>query len=231
MEKKTALIVGSSKGIGLAIVRELLERGWHVIGTIRVEGKTQLHTLAERFPKELEIEAIDITKVEEISGLKSRLLGRSLDLLFVNAGVGNVGGMRETIGEVSTDEYVRVMVTNSLSVMRVAEQLTDLVPSGGTVGIMSSGQGSVADNENGGNDVYRASKAALNMLMRSFAVRRGKDHALLLLAPGWIKTDLGGQNAKFSIEEVIHDIVDTITCQEGKNGLQYLDRFGKTVRW
>jgi len=231
MERKTALIVGSSKGIGLAIVQELLERGWHVIGTIRVEGKTQLHTLAERFPKELEIEAIDITKVEEISGLKSRLPGRSLDLLFVNAGVGNVGGMRETIGEVSTDEYVRVMVTNSLSVMRVAEQLTDLVRSGGTVGIMSSGQGSVADNENGGNDVYRASKAALNMLMRSFAVRRGKDHALLLLAPGWIKTDLGGPNAKFSIEEVIHDIVDTITCQEGKNGLQYLDRFGKTVRW
>jgi NAD(P)-dependent dehydrogenase (short-subunit alcohol dehydrogenase family) len=179
----------------------------------------------------LEIEHIDITKVEEISGLKSRLIGRTFDLLFVNAGVGNAKGMRETIGEVSTDEFVRVMVTNSLSVMRVAEQLTDLVPSGGTVGIMSSGQGSVADNENGGNDVYRASKAALNMLVRSFAARRGKDRSLLLLAPGWIKTDLGGPDAKFSIEEVIHDIVDTIISQEGRRGLQYVDRFGKAVRW
>jgi NAD(P)-dependent dehydrogenase (short-subunit alcohol dehydrogenase family) len=96
---------------------------------------------------------------------------------------------------------------------------------------MSSGQGSIADNENGGNDVYRASKAALNMIMRSFAVRKGKDRALLLLAPGWIKTDIGGQNAKFSIEDVIGDIVDTIVAQEGKIGLQYLDRFGKPVRW
>ena len=96
---------------------------------------------------------------------------------------------------------------------------------------MSSGQGSVADNEKGGNDVYRASKAALNTIMRSFSVRKGKDRAFLLLAPGWIRTDMGGQAAKFSIEEVIGDIVDTIVAQEGKTGLRYLDRFGKSVRW
>ena len=67
--------------------------------------------------------------------------------------------------------------------------------------------------------------------MRSFAARRGKDHALLLLAPGWIKTDLGGPDAKFTIEETIPDIVDTIIAQEGRRGLQFLDRFGKAVRW
>jgi len=96
---------------------------------------------------------------------------------------------------------------------------------------MSSGQASVADNENGMNDIYRASKAALNMLMRCFAARQGKDHALLLLAPGWIKTDLGGPDAKFTIEESIPDIVETIIAQEGRRELQFLDRFGKTVRW
>jgi len=69
------------------------------------------------------------------------------------------------------------------------------------------------------------------MIMRSFAVRKGKDHALLLLAPGWIKTDMGGREARFSVEEVIGDIVDTIVAQRGKNGLRYLDRFGKPVRW
>lgn len=126
---------------------------------------------------------------------------------------------------------MHVMVTNSLSPMRVVEQFTENVRLGGTVGVMSSGQGSVADNEKGEFEVYRASKAALNMLMRSFAARRGKDYALLLLAPGWVKTDMGGSNAKFTIEEVIYDIVDTILAQEGRRGLQYLDRFGKTVRW
>ena len=96
---------------------------------------------------------------------------------------------------------------------------------------MSSGQGSVADNERGEFEVYRASKAALNMLMRSYAARKGSEHSLLLLAPGWIKTDMGGSDAKFEVEDVIQDIVDTIIAQAGKVGLRYLDRFGKPVRW
>ena len=123
------------------------------------------------------------------------------------------------------------MVTNALAPMRILERLTENVRPGGVVGVMSSGQGSIADNENGENDTYRASKAALNMMMRSFAVRQGKDRALLLLAPGWIKTDLGGPGARFTAEEAIGDIVDTIVAQEGKVGLRYLDRLGMPVRW
>ncbi|WP_371364626.1 hypothetical protein SRRS_52670 [Sporomusa rhizae] len=228
-KQKSALIIGASRGLGLAIVQELLERGWKVTGTVRDEKRTQVHALAEQHQEHLEIEHVDITETNQIAALKNRLSGRNFDLLFVNAGITNE--RYETIGEVSTEEFVHVMVTNSLSPMRVVEQFTENVRLGGTVGIMSSGQGSVADNEKGEFEVYRASKAALNMLMRSFAARRGKDYALLLLAPGWVKTDMGGSNAKFTIEEVIHDIVDTILAQEGGRGLQYLDRFGKTVRW
>lgn len=228
-ENKYALIVGASRGLGLAIVQELLERGWKVVGTVRKGKRTQLHALADRFPKMLEIDYVDITDTYQIDTLKARLSDRNFNLLFVNAGTGNL--RNETIGEVSTDEFVRVMITNSLSTMRVVEKLAEKFPIGGIIGVMSSGQGSVADNETGYREVYRASKAALNTLMRSFAARRGQDYALLLLAPGWVKTDLGGPEAKFSIEEVIHDIVDTIIAQNGKKGLQYLDRFGKPVRW
>ena len=227
---RSALIVGASRGLGLAIARELLERGWRVVGTAREGRKAQLQALAERYPKMLEIEYVDITDIGRIAALKERLKGRTFDVLFVNAGVSNP--RRETVGEVSTEEYVRVMITNSLSVMRAVEQLEENVCVGGVIGAMSSGLGSVANNEKGGFEVYRASKAALNMLMRSFAARREHDdRALLLLAPGWVKTDMGGADASFSIEEVIHDIVDTIVAQEGKTGLHYLDRFGKTVRW
>jgi NAD(P)-dependent dehydrogenase (short-subunit alcohol dehydrogenase family) len=228
-ESKSALIVGASRGLGVAIAEELLERGWRVTGTCRQGKPTQLHTLTGRFPATLEIENVDITREEDISALKSRLAGRNFDLLFVNAGVATARD--ETVGEVSTEEFVRVMVTNSLSPMRMLEQFAANVRVGGTIGVMSSGQGSVADNEKGQREVYRASKAALNMLMRSYAARKGHDRPLLLLAPGWVRTDLGGQEGKFSVEEVIHDIVDTLTAQEGKPGLRYLDRFGKTVRW
>jgi len=228
---KTALIVGASRGLGLTIAEELLKRNWNVIGTVREGKRTGLHNLAEMWDGKLQVKYLDMTIPSQIERLKSNLVGESLDLLFVSAGIANEKGMKETIGEISTEEFVRVMVTNTLSPMRVLEQLTENVRQGGVVGVMSSGQGSIADNENGGNDVYRASKAALNMIMRSFAVRKGKNRALLLLAPGWIKTDMGGKEAKFTVEEVIGDIVDTIVAQEGKTGLQYLDRFGKPVRW
>jgi len=227
---KTAFIVGASRGIGLALADEFLKRGWNVVGTVREGKRAKLHDLADRSDGRLEIAYLDMTNPTQIDRLHSDLSGRSFDVLFVNAGVANEKGMSETIGEVSTDEFVRVMVTNSLSPMRVVEKLVECVPPGGVVGMMSSGQGSIADNERGGNDVYRASKAALNMLMRSFAARQ-KNHSLLLLAPGWIKTDMGGTDARFTIEEVIADIVNTIIAQEGKMGLRYLDRFGETVRW
>src|SRR3977135_294885 len=94
---------------------------------------------------------------------------------------------RETIADVSTQEFVRVMVTNALSPMRVIERLHDLVAPTGMIGVMSSGQGSVTNNENGGYEVYRASKAALNTLMRSFAARHRDDkRSFLLMAPGWV---------------------------------------------
>jgi NAD(P)-dependent dehydrogenase (short-subunit alcohol dehydrogenase family) len=76
-------------------------------------------------------------------------------MLFVNAGVKNDD--RETIADVSADEFVRVMVTNALSPMRVIETLQDVILPTGTIGIMSSGQGSVANNQNGNYEVYGGS--------------------------------------------------------------------------
>jgi len=226
---KTALIIGASRGLGLALAKEFVARGWKVVGTIREGKQTGLHDAAKAYPGSIEIETVDITRPEEIDALRARISGRSFDLLFVNAGVNN--DPHETIGEVSTDEFTRVLVTNALSPMRVVEQLADNVKAGGTIGVMSSGLGSVANNESGGFEVYRASKAALNTLMRSFATRRTQGRSLLLIAPGWIRTDMGGSGAPFSIEETMPAIVDTIIGQEGKTGLQYLDRFGKPVPW
>ncbi|MBS2026644.1 MAG: SDR family NAD(P)-dependent oxidoreductase [Deltaproteobacteria bacterium] len=225
--QKSALIVGASRGLGLAIVEELLARGWSVIGTCRQGKPTPLHAVEN---ERLAIETVDITRDDEIAALRSRLQGKSLDVLFVNAGVANAKGMGETVGEIAPDEFVKVMVTNALAPMRALEQLTANVGEGGVVGAMSSGQGSLTDNVRGGNDVYRASKAALNMLMRSFSVRH-PDKAHLLLAPGWVQTDMGGAGARFTIAEVIKDLVDTLVAQQGRNGLHYVDRFDKPVNW
>ena len=139
---------------------------------------------------------------------------------------------QDTIADASTEDFVRVMVTNALSPLRAIESLGGLVHPGGTIAIMSSGQGSVTNNERGGHEVYRASKAALNTLMRSFAARHSDDdRTLLLLAPGWVRTDLGGPKAPLSIDDSIPKLVSVVEAQRGKPGLQYLDYRGQTVPW
>jgi NAD(P)-dependent dehydrogenase (short-subunit alcohol dehydrogenase family) len=226
----TALIIGASRGLGLALAEEYLRRGWRVVATVRGASRTPLHALAARHEGRLEIETVDIVDPDQVAALRQRLQPRAFDLLFVNAGVSN--DPDETIGDVSTEEFIRIMVTNTLSPMRVIEAFESLVPATGTIGVMSSGLGSVADNENGSWEVYRGSKAALNTLMRCFAARHADDpRALLIIAPGWVRTDMGGPEASLGIEDSIPGVVDTISSRSGKAGLRYLDYRGQTVRW
>ncbi|TAN08311.1 MAG: SDR family NAD(P)-dependent oxidoreductase [Rhodanobacteraceae bacterium] len=227
---KQLLLIGASRGLGLALAQEYLGRGWEVVATERVDRPSGLHELAQSHHGRLEIERVDINHPDQVGTLRARLAAREFDMLFVNAGVTTAN--HETAAEVSTDEFMRVMVTNALSPMRVVEVLQDLVRPGGTIGVMSSGRGSIANNENGHEDVYRGSKAALNMFMRSFAARHSDiPRTLLLMAPGWVRTDLGGPEARLDIADSIPNLADTMDAQAGIPGLRYLDYLGRQLPW
>lgn len=227
---ETVLLIGASRGLGHAIAVEYIERGSHVVATVRGTGRTELNELQETAGDQLEIEHVDITVPDQIGALRDRLGARRFDLLFVVAGVTN--NAEETPADVTTEEFTRVLVTNALSPMRVIETLGQLVVPDGTIAIMSSGQGSIANNERGGFEIYRASKSALNQLMRSYAARHHDgERTLLLMAPGWVKTELGGPNARLNISESIPNLVSIVDAQRGRNGLRYLDYQGQTVPW
>ncbi|MFE3886949.1 SDR family oxidoreductase [Streptomyces lydicus] len=226
--RKTALVIGASRTLGLGLATAYLRRGWDVIGTVRGSRRTGLHDLAETSGGRLTVESLEMTDPEQISALRDRLAGRALDLLFVNAAITR-GDL--PIGEVPTDMFTEVMVTNALSPMRVVESLRPLVAPTGTIGVMSSDQGSIALNTEGGQDLYRASKSALNQLMRSYAARHAGDtRKLLLVDPGWVRTELGGPDAELSVEESIPGVVETIE-RHREPGLHFVDHQGQVVPW
>jgi NAD(P)-dependent dehydrogenase (short-subunit alcohol dehydrogenase family) len=227
---KRVLIIGASRGLGLALAEEWARDDRHVTATVRGSARTGLHDLADSYPGKIDIETVDITEPEQIAALHARLNPRMFDLLFVNAGV--TSRPEATVAETSTEEFVRVMVTNALAPLRVIEALQDRVEPTGTIAVMSSGQGSVANNERGGHEVYRGSKAALNTFMRSYAARhRDEQRSLVLMAPGWVKTELGGANARLSISDSIPNVVKTLEALRDTPGLHYVDYLGHVVPW
>ncbi|WP_336048945.1 SDR family oxidoreductase [Streptomyces sp. CA2R101] len=228
----TVLIVAAGRGLGHALAEQFLDKGWRVVGTVRPDSpRSKLHDLAETAGGRVEIETLNINEPEQIAALRRRLDGRALDILFVNAGI-TTRDEHIPIGEVTTDEFNDVMLTNALSPMRVIESLQDLVTPTGLIGVMSSGQGSIANNETGLREVYRGSKAALNQFMRSFAVRQPEPaRTLLVMAPGWVRTDLGGPDAPLGIEDSIPRLVNVMLAQFGTPGVQFRDYQGRTVPW
>lgn len=227
--KQTVLVVGASRGLGLALVEEYCKRGFRVIATVRQQTDA-LQDLQKQYPETLEIhEQVDIVKLDSVRALHDKLKGRKLDVLFVNAGISRANEL--TPLQVEEQDYIDMMLTNALSPMRVVELFhEDLVPNG-VIALMSSELGSIT-NASAFWELYSSSKAALNMLAKSFAARHsGDSRAMLLIAPGWVRTDMGTEDASLDVSESIPLVVDIVTQNAGKPGLRYVDRFGKIIAW
>lgn len=229
-EDKVALIVGASRGLGLGLVKAYLSRGWKVIATVRDERGRQALANAAGKDAALSIMQLDINKPDEIATLRQSLEGNELDVLFINAGIMNHPGATP-IEDVSTDDFVNVMVTNAVSPMRVIAALHDLVKPQGVVAAMSSNLASISGNDSGGAEVYRASKTALNQLMQSFGLRQKGERTYLLVSPGWVRTDMGGESAPLDVETSAAGIVDTLAARYGTGGVHFVDYRNEIVPW
>lgn len=224
----TILVVGASRGLGLALAEEFCGRGWNVIATVR-SASPQLDELKARFPASLVEEQVDIADEASIRALHDRLEGTHLDILFVNAGIAK--SITSTASTAPEQDFLDMMLVNAYSPMRLIEICDDLVAANGTIAAMSSELGSISNNE-GYWDLYASSKAALNMLMKCYSARRAHDgRAKLVVAPGWIKTEMGGSDATYTIEETIPVVADMLIKNHGRPGLRYVDRFDETLPW
>lgn len=228
-DQGTILIVGASRGIGLGLVREYLLRGWRVIATERKPSPdSALGVLAKASDGALSVEAIDINVPTQIDALATRLQDTQLDVLFVNAGIITP---EQPIAQIETETFTHLMLTNVLSPLRVIEALASLVKPKGTIAAMSSAMASISENTTGGAEAYRASKAALNALLRGYTLRAGEERTVLALHPGWVRTEMGGPDAPVEVEQSVKGLADTIAARSGVPGLLFVDYQNMPHAW
>jgi NAD(P)-dependent dehydrogenase (short-subunit alcohol dehydrogenase family) len=231
-ERRWALVVGASRGLGLGLAGELKGRGWNVVGTVRDEaGERRLQKLADKPGGEIRTGYLDISDDAQIAALRRRLDGTVFDLVFVNAGIAPQG--RADAAGASRDEAAAVFMTNAVAPMRVARAFLDRVRTGpGIIAFMSSGLGSVANKTDNYSELYSASKAALNSLSRGLAASLGgRRVTVLAVAPGWVRTDMGGRGATLSVEESVRGIVDVLESRAGTGRHGFVDYRGREIAW
>ena len=142
-------------------------------------------------------------------------------------------GPRRDALRASRDEIAAVFQTNAVSPIRLARLLLDRVRDGpGIVALMSSGLGSVANKTDSYSELYSASKAALTSLSRSFAAGLdGRRITVLAVAPGWVRTDMGGRGAPLSVEASVRGIVDVLEARRGSQRHGFVDYQGRELPW
>ena len=190
---KTLLITGANRGIGLEFVRQYSADGWQVIACCRRPSEEIGRLSAE-------VVSLDVADPEAIDALGRTLSGRTIDLLVNNAGIypeSDSGGF----GRTNYDDWARAFSVNAMAPLRLAETIFPMMKPGGKIATVTSKMGSLADNTSGGNYLYRTSKAAANMVMKSLAIDFAPSGVIAIaLHPGWVKTDMGGPNALIPVE-------------------------------
>jgi NAD(P)-dependent dehydrogenase (short-subunit alcohol dehydrogenase family) len=220
----TALVLGASRGIGREFVRQLLAAGWQVYASARDDK-----SLAELNAGGAHAFKLDVTRVESLSGLSWMLDGVQLDLALYVAGV--YGPPANASQAPQQADFDAVMHANVLGAMQVLPLVGPAVEAAhGQFAFITSGMGSIANAQSSEHWVYRASKAALNMVVRAAAMDYPKA-TLLALSPGWVRTDMGGPAAPLSVTESVSGMLRGLsTLTQGDTG-SFIDHNGKMLPW
>jgi NAD(P)-dependent dehydrogenase (short-subunit alcohol dehydrogenase family) len=218
----TVLVIGASRGIGLELVRQYAEAGARVIATARDEaGLARVRALGAQGLK------VDVAQPASVSGLAWQLDGEAIDIALYVAGVMS----RASATEPPTQpEFDRVMHTNVLGAMQVIPQVAPLVAAasqgrGGRFVFLSSVMGQIGTVASSDCWLYRVSKAALNMAVAS-AQHDYPRATLVALHPGWVQTEMGGEQAPLTAPESVAAMRATLARLTPAHKGQFLQRDG-----
>ena len=228
-DPKNILITGAGRGIGLALTKEFVDHGYHVLATYRSEKSAKELLDLGRSSSSITTCTLDVSDSSSFGPLKNELKKiNRIDILINNSGV--IGDKGRSFLEMDLDAVSDVLAVNTLGPMRLCQMVIPFMPKGSTIAQITSRMGSIADNSSGGYYDYRMSKAALNMFNMSLS----KDFpqlTCLTLHPGWVQTDMGGREAPVQPMESARGLYKVITSATSKQSGHFFDFSGKEIPW
>jgi len=224
----TVLVTGANRGIGLQFVRSFAADGWRVHACTR---NTEKAKEARAVSGDVICHKLDVTNGLKVASLARELAEEPIDILINNAGV---YGPRTGFGETDYDEWADVLQVNTLAPLRMVERFVGLVERSERklVVNISSRMGSIGKNTSGGSYIYRSSKAALNMVTKTLANDLA-DRGITIVSfhPGWVKTDMGGENAAITPAESVEDMRRVMAGLTPSDSGKFFNHDGRTIRW
>jgi len=228
------LVTGANRGLGLALVRQLLARGARVIATCRQPGKaTVLNVLAGEYPGHLHVAPLDVAEPTSHAALALELPlltdGEPLDLLVNNAGVLHGG---ERYGSVQAVDLEASFRTHAAGPFLLTQRVSPLLADAARVVNISSELGSIALRREFRSPSYAIGKAAQNMatVLLSHALRT-RGIVVVALHPGWVRTDMGGASAPLDPQASAAALLEVIAGLRAEDSGTFLDWQGNTLPW
>ncbi len=224
------LITGANRGIGLALVKAYAGQRDRVIACIRATSdRDALDAAAAAAPKWIEVIEMDVSDPLEIARTRRKLEAEPIDILINNAGIG--GPDRQSASDMDFEGLEEALNVNAIAPLRVATAfLPNVKAAKGKIITLSSQMG--ATGASADNLAYRVSKQAVNRLMRGLATElKPQGVPVLIVHPGWVKTDMGGDGAQLSPEQSAAQLLKLIDKFDIASTGKFLAWNGKELAW
>ena len=230
--RQTVVLTGANRGIGLALARLFVTSGnWRVVAGCRnPDSAPELAALASENPDALAVHALDVADLASVSSFVAAIGERPVDLLLNNAGV---LGKHQSLDDLDFEAWDHEFRVNTMGPMRLALGLLGNLRKGTDPRIVtiSSQMGSMA-RPRGGAYAYRSTKAALNKAMQGLALDLSDDDiCVVVMHPGWVRTDMGGSGADIAVEESAGGIFSVVTGLKAADTGRFLQWNGSEHDW